>query len=379
MSATIELLTTLVQRPSITPDDQGCQALIADRLAAVGFTLETMRFNQVDNLWARIGTSGPLFVFAGHTDVVPTGNEASWTHPPFSATLDQGLLFGRGAADMKAGVAAMVTACERFVLRGHTRHGSLAVLLTSDEEGPAIDGTARVIGALEARSEKIDWCVLGEPTSTKQLGDVIKNGRRGSLSATMTVRGIQGHVAYPHLADNPVHRLLPMLDELVSIEWDQGNEHFPPTTLQISNIHAGTGASNVIPADVVVDFNLRFGTASNSDDIQRRIESLCQTHKLDASIEWRLSAKPFLTRPGSLTDAMQTAIQSVAGIEARLETTGGTSDGRFIAPTGAQVVEFGPLNATIHQINECIDCADVDALSSIYELVLEQMLGNNGD
>lgn len=374
-SATIKLLTDLIQRPSVTPDDQGCQSLIADRLRPLGFTIESMRHGDVDNLWARLGTSGPLFVFAGHTDVVPTGDESAWTHPPFSAEIENGMLFGRGAADMKGSVAAMVTAIERFQKSTQSMQGSVAVLLTSDEEGPAVNGTRKVIEALDARQEHIDFCVVGEPTSSKMLGDTIKNGRRGSLSAKLTVLGKQGHVAYPHLADNPVHKAMAMLDELVSISWDAGDQHFPPTTLQISNIHAGTGAGNVIPGDVTVDFNLRYSPATRVEKIKQVVEDLIHKHHLQVELEWHNSAEPFLTGVGSLTNAMRTAIAQATGVEAQLDTGGGTSDGRFIALSCQQVVEFGPLNSTIHAINECISCSDINTLSTIYENLLELLLG----
>lgn len=370
----LQLLEALVQRPSVTPDDQGCQRLIGERLEASGFTLEHMRFDDVDNLWARLGDEGPVFAFAGHTDVVPTGNEADWTYPPFAARVDNGMLYGRGAADMKGGVAAMVCACERFVAAHPTFKGSLAFLLTSDEEGPALNGTAKVMQALQARGEHIDWCVLGEPTSTDRLGDVIKNGRRGSLGARLTVRGTQGHVAYPHLADNPVHNLAPFLSDLIGIEWDTGDEFFPATTLQISNIQAGTGATNVIPGSAVVDFNLRYGTASTSDGIKTRTTELCKLHGLDCTIEWRDSAAPFLTTRGALTEAVCQSILDATGQLPTLATSGGTSDGRFIAPTGTQLVEFGPINATIHQIDERVNCDDIVTLSRLYEAILKHML-----
>lgn len=376
-SNTVELCRALVQRPSVTPLDAGCQQLVAERLQALGFTLEPMPFGDVSNLWARFGNTAPLLVFAGHTDVVPTGDEAHWSVPPFSASIVDGHIVGRGAADMKGSVAAMVTAAERFLARTKTLKGSFAFLITGDEEGPAVDGTARVIDTLVGRQETIDYCLVGEPTSTAKLGDTIKHGRRGSLGVRMRIRGVQGHVAYPHLADNPVHRAVPMLTELVAIEWDQGNQHFPPTTLQISNMQAGTSASNVIPGELIVDFNLRYNTETSVATVQQRVQALVRKHALDAQLDWRMSAMPFITDAGSLTDAMQNAIKSVTGIRAALETSGGTSDGRFIAPTGAQVIEFGPLNATIHQIDERVSCDDLDSLSSIYEHLLEQLLGGS--
>ena len=373
-SKSIELLGELVRRDSVTPADQGCQALIAERLVPLGFKIEWMSSGGVTNLWARRGTSSPLLAFAGHTDVVPTGDESAWSSPPFSGEIIDGYLCGRGAADMKGGVAAMVGAMERFVNTHPDHRGSLAMLLTSDEEGPATDGTAVVINTLEARNEKMDYCIVGEPTSAHTFGDTMRHGRRGSLGATLTVSGKQGHVAYPHLADNPVHRVMPALTELTGITWDEGTAHFPPTTLQISNIHAGTGASNVIPGSLSVDFNLRYSPATTIEQIKTRIEALCSQHKLDYVIAWKDSARPFITEPGTLTQALQNAIQLHTGLVATLDTGGGTSDGRFIAPTGAQVIEFGPLNATIHQIDERILCKDIDTLSAVYESVLDEIL-----
>lgn len=374
-SESIDLLIDLVQRPSVTPADHGCQQLIAQRLESLGFTIEHMRHNDVDNLWARLGTADPVFVFAGHTDVVPPGEETEWSEPPFSASIVDGHLYGRGAADMKGSVAAMVTAVERFVQSGQRINGSLAILLTSDEEGPAVNGTKKVVETLHARDEAIHYCVVGEPTSSALLGDTIKNGRRGSLGAKLVVQGRQGHVAYPHLADNPVHKSFKLLDDLVSIQWDEGDENFPPTTLQISNINAGTGASNVIPGTLSVDFNLRYSPAITIAEIQSQVNALIEKHQLSANIDWHDSAAPFLTQTGSLTDAMRTAVASVVKVDAKLDTGGGTSDGRFIAKTCTQVIEFGPLNATIHQTDERISCADIDSLSSIYENLLELILG----
>lgn len=375
-SQTIELLIDLVKRPSVTPADHGCQELIAQRLTAKGFSTESMRHGDVDNLWARLGTSQPLFVFAGHTDVVPTGDENEWSSPPFAADIRDGHLYGRGAADMKGSVAAMVTAVERFVESGQEINGSIALLLTSDEEGPAVNGTRKVVDALDARNEPMDYCLVGEPTSTDTLGDTIKNGRRGSLSAKLIVQGKQGHVAYPHLADNPAHKSFKFLDELVTIEWDKGDENFPPTTLQISNINAGTGAGNVIPGTLSVDFNLRYSPATTIPQIQSTVDTLIQKHELQCTIEWNDSAHPFLTPTGSLTDAMRAAVTSVVNAEAQLNTGGGTSDGRFIAKTCPQVIEFGPLNATIHQTDERISCKDIDSLSTIYENLLGIILSN---
>lgn len=377
-SATIALLSELVQRASVTPEDKGCQQLIATRLQALGFTIEPMRHGDVDNLWARLGQAEPVLVFAGHTDVVPVGEEADWSYPPFSAKITDGYLYGRGAADMKGSVAAMVTAMERFVASGKPVRGSIALLLTSDEEGPAINGTEKVIDALHARGEALQYCVVGEPTSISSLGDTIKNGRRGSLSAKLIVHGTQGHVAYPHLADNPVHKSFKLLDELVSIEWDKGDENFPATSLQISNVAAGTGAGNVIPGAFHIDFNLRYSPATTIEDIKTRVDALIAKHGVEAKLEWHDSARPFLTPTGSLTDAMREAIGSVVDVSTKLDTGGGTSDGRFIAKTCPQVIEFGPLNATIHQTNERISCEDIDSLSLIYEKLLELILSESG-
>jgi len=373
LSPTTQLAQELISRPSVTPEDSGCQQLLADRLATLGFNIEHMPFGQVSNLWARWGDQSPLFVFAGHTDVVPTGPADSWSSAPFGAELKGDMLHGRGAADMKGSVAAMVTACERYFSQ-HKPSGSIAFLLTSDEEGPAVDGTRRVIESLEARAEHIDWCLVGEPTSVNGLGDTIKNGRRGSLSATLTIQGIQGHVAYPHLADNPFHAALPALTELTQIQWDNGNDHFPQTTLQISNVQAGTGVGNVIPGELSVRFNLRFGTELTAEKIQQRVTALLDQHQLNYALEWSLSGQPFMTEPGTLTDAVAAAILEVTGKTTQLDTGGGTSDGRFIAPTGAQVIEFGPINATIHQVDECISISDLDALSLVYEQTLLTLL-----
>ncbi|MFP3874021.1 MAG: succinyl-diaminopimelate desuccinylase [Thiohalophilus sp.] len=374
LSDTLELARALIERPSVTPEDAGCQPLLGERLKAIGFQLEPMRFDEVDNLWARRGTDGPLFVFAGHTDVVPTGPEAQWQSPPFTPTITDGKLYGRGAADMKSAIAAMLTACERFVQQHPDHKGSIGFLITSDEEGPSINGTVKVVEALQQRNEQIDWCLVGEPSSTNRLGDVIKNGRRGSLGAVLTVRGRQGHVAYPHLARNPVHEFAPALQELVSTEWDQGNAHFPPTTFQISNIHAGTGANNVIPGELEVQFNFRFSTEVTDAQLRRQVEAILDNHALDYELNWTLSGQPFLTPEGELVAATQQAIQHITGYATTLSTAGGTSDGRFIAPTGAQVVELGPLNATIHQIDEHVDVADLDTLSAIYEQILVNLL-----
>jgi len=377
LSETISLLAELVKRDSVTPEDRGCQELLGQRLASIGFTLEQMPSNGVTNLWAKRGDTAPLLVFAGHTDVVPTGDLNAWSSPPFAATIKDDHLIGRGAADMKGGVAAMIVAVERFIASGSHSRGSIAVLLTSDEEGPATDGTTVVIDRLQAREEKIDYCIVGEPTSADRLGDVIRHGRRGSLGAKATIHGKQGHVAYPHLADNPVHRAMPALKQLTDIIWDNGNDHFPPTTLQISNIHAGTGATNVIPGDLTVEFNLRYSPETTIEHIQSTVQELFNEHCLKTEINWKDSAHPFITTPGTLTDVMQRAIHEEVGITATLDTGGGTSDGRFIAPTGAQVIEFGPINATIHQIDERVSCTDIDALTRIYESVLHQLLGKH--
>lgn len=374
MSPTLELARALIARPSVTPDDQGCQQLIGARLAALGFTLEPMNSGAVTNLWARRGTAGPLLAFAGHTDVVPPGPENAWTSPPFRPEIRAGLLYGRGAADMKGSIAAMVTACERFLAEHPDHRGSLAFLITSDEEGSATEGTIKVIETLEARNEKIDWCLVGEPSSVEQAGDVVKNGRRGSLSGTLSVRGVQGHVAYPQLADNPVHRALPALTELAAAVWDDGNAFFPPTTLQISNIQAGTGATNVIPGTLEVLFNFRYSTASSAASLRQRVHTLLDRHGLEYRLDWFHSGGPFLTPAGALVDAVRVAIRTVTGLETELSTSGGTSDGRFIAPTGAQVVELGPVNATIHKVNECVAVDELERLTRMYEGVLRQLL-----
>ena len=374
VSQTLELAKDLISRPSVTPEDAGCQQTMIARLQAIGFNVEPMRFEDVDNFWARRGDSGPVFAFAGHTDVVPTGPLDQWDSHPFEPEIRDGYLYGRGAADMKGSLAAFVTACERFVSQHPNHKGSIALLITSDEEGPSINGTVKVVETLESRDEKIDWCLVGEPSSTNEVGDVIKNGRRGSLGARLVVHGIQGHVAYPHLADNPVHRIAPALTELAAIEWDQGNDHFPPTTFQISNIHAGTGATNVIPGEVEVIFNFRFSTETTAEKLKQQVEAIFNKHQLDYDIHWTLSGQPFLTPEGELVSAACEAIQEVAGVDAELSTSGGTSDGRFIAPTGAQVLELGPVNATIHKVNECVKAEDLDSLSDIYEKILEKLL-----
>ncbi|MCU0971342.1 MAG: succinyl-diaminopimelate desuccinylase [Gammaproteobacteria bacterium] len=374
MSDTLELAVDLIRRPSVTPEDAGCQRLVADRLAALGFRIEPMRFGDVDNLWARRGTADPVFCFAGHTDVVPPGPIERWISPPFEPTVREGRLYGRGAADMKGSLAAMITATEAFVAERPRHAGSIAFLLTSDEEGPAVDGTVKVVEALEARGEKLRWCLVGEPTSTERVGDVVKNGRRGSLNGRLTVYGRQGHVAYPHLAENPLHTFAPVLAALVAEEWDRGNAHFPPTTFQVSNLDAGTGAENVIPGELTALFNFRFSTELDEATIRRRVEALLDRGGFRYALAWRLSGSPFLTPAGELVEAARAAVHSVQDLEAELSTSGGTSDGRFIAPTGAQVLELGPLNATIHQVNECVGVADLEALHAIYLETLRRLL-----
>jgi len=374
MSATLDLTTDLIRRDSITPADQGCQQLLASRLEPLGFEINHLRFEEVDNLWARRGDSRPLLVFAGHTDVVPTGPLENWSFPPFDAVQHDGLLYGRGTADMKGSIAAMITATERFIAVHPQHQGSLGFLITSDEEGPADNGTVKVIDYLQQRDESIDWCLVGEPSSTDKVGDVVKNGRRGSLTAYVTVKGIQGHVAYPHLARNPVHELAPFLQQLSTTEWDQGNQFFPPTTCQVVHIQAGTGATNVIPGDVELTFNLRYSTETTHTQLQQRIIDMLKQHQLDYDLRWIHSGKPFLTSAGKLVEGVQAAIQQVCGYQTELSTAGGTSDGRFIAPTGAQVVELGPLNATIHKVDECVSIADLDTLSAIYEHLLIYLL-----
>jgi len=374
MSATLDLAIDLIQRDSITPDDKGCQALLAERLAAIGFHNQSLRFGDVDNLWSQRGKTAPLFVFAGHTDVVPTGPETDWQHPPFAAICSNGKLYGRGTADMKGSIAAMLTACERFIKQHPDHQGSIGFLITSDEEGPATDGTVKVIEHLQQQQQQIDWCLVGEPSSEKSKGDVVKNGRRGSLTGYLSIKGTQGHVAYPHLADNPVHRLAPFLQTLVTTEWDQGNDHFPATTLQIVQLEAGTGATNVIPGSAELIFNIRYSTETDHQQLQKRILALLEQHQINYEIKWTHSGKPFLTPAGKLVEAVQNAIQSTCGYKTQLSTAGGTSDGRFIAPTGAQVIELGPLNATIHKVNECVSISDLDTLSTVYQQILEQLL-----
>jgi len=376
-SPTLELCKLLISKPSITPEDAGCQDIMIKRLEAIGFTIEKMPFGDVNNFWARRGQEKPLFAFAGHTDVVPTGPEEEWHSKPFCPKIDNGYLYGRGAADMKGSLAAMVTACERFTEQHPKHKGSVAFLITSDEEGPATDGTVKVMEKLQQRNEHIDWCVVGEPSSSNSVGDVIKNGRRGSLGCELTVHGIQGHVAYPQKADNPIHRVVPALSALSSEIWCEGNEFFPPTSFQISNIHSGTGATNVIPGKIQVVFNFRFSSELDEKTIKQRTEDTLDQHGLKYDIKWTLSGKPFLTSSGSLIDATVKAIKKVANIKTELSTAGGTSDGRFIAPTGTQLVELGPCNDTIHKVNECVKAEELDMLSDMYERILFELLVGN--
>jgi len=372
---TLTLAQQLLSCPSVTPHDQGCQSLLRERLVSLGFTCETMRFGVVDNLWARRGTKTPLVVFAGHTDVVPPGPASDWTSPPFQAVIRDGHLYGRGASDMKAAIAAMIVASERFLKKNPHFQGSLAFLLTSDEEGPAIDGTKKVIETLLQRGEKIDYCLVGEPSSDKQVGDQIRVGRRGSLHGKLTVHGKQGHVAHPHLAINPIHKIAPALHELAQTRWDQGNEFYPPTTFQITNIHSGTGAANVIPGHLDVLFNFRFSTASTVKQLQERTDVILNNLGMTYQIDWNLGAEPFLTKKGKLIIATQQAIKEITQRDTKLSTGGGTSDGRFIAPTGAEVVELGVLNATAHHVDECVGIEDLGLLTKIYECILNKLFG----
>jgi succinyl-diaminopimelate desuccinylase len=371
---TLQLAQELIRRRSITPDDQGCQELMIERLEAIGFDIHRLRFEDVDNFWARRGNEGPMVVFAGHTDVVPTGPIDDWQHDPFAAQIVDDKLYGRGAADMKSSLAAFVTAIEDFV-QAHPQHkGSIGLLITSDEEGPSVNGTIKVVQWLQQQGINIDYCVVGEPSSENELGDIIKNGRRGSLNGKLKLYGKQGHVAYPHLAVNPIHLAAPALTDLVNETWDEGNEYFPATSFQVSNIHAGTGAENVIPGKLEIDFNFRFSTSVTEAELKQRTEAILQRHGLNFQIDWRLSGNPFLTKAGALVSATQRAVESVLGKPPRLSTGGGTSDGRFIAPTGAEVVELGPLNQTIHQVNEHVSASDPARLSSIYQQIMENLL-----
>jgi len=371
--ATIALARDLVSRRSITPEDAGCQALLADRLGHAGFNCQHLRFGNTDNLWAVHGEDGPLFCFAGHTDVVPPGPESDWTHPPFAAEIHDDVLHGRGTADMKGSIAAMVTAVERFLEQQPHPPFRLAFLITSDEEGAATDGTRKVVDWLNEQGERIDWCLVGEPSSRETLADEYKIGRRGSITGDLVILGKQGHVAYPHLAENPVHRAAQFLADLTGIEWDRGNEHFPPSSLQVANIHAGTGANNVIPGELAIQFNLRFNTETRVEKIKNRVEALLKQHDLKYRLDWRLSGEPFLTRQGDFVRAVEQAVAEITGRKPLPSTAGGTSDGRFIAPTGAEVVELGPRNATIHQVDEQVPVQHLIGLSGIYEELLKQL------
>ncbi|TKB50673.1 succinyl-diaminopimelate desuccinylase [Ferrimonas sediminicola] len=373
-SEVLQLAIDLLSRESVTPEDAGCQPMMADYLAKLGFDIEPMIFEDTTNLWARRNGEGPLFCFAGHTDVVPAGKLQDWHTPPFEPTIIDGILHGRGAADMKGSLAAMLVATKRFVSKHPEHKGSIAYLITSDEEGPFINGTTRVIDTLEARNEKITWCIVGEPSSTARLGDVIKNGRRGSLTGDLYVQGIQGHVAYPQLADNPVHKAAPALAELASVTWDKGNEFFPPTSFQIANIDAGTGAPNVIPGELHVQFNFRYCTETHAADLKERVHNLFDKYGLDYRIDWVHNGSPFLTDHGKLLEATCEAIREVTGYDTDPQTSGGTSDGRFIAPTGAEVLELGPINATIHKVNECVSIRDLEILADCYEAIMEKLL-----
>ncbi|MFU8896398.1 MAG: succinyl-diaminopimelate desuccinylase [Gammaproteobacteria bacterium] len=374
MSKVLELTRALVSRASITPEDAGCQDLLIDRLAALGFHIERMRIGDVDNFWARRGDAGPVFCFAGHTDVVPTGPAEAWRSPPFEPTERDGCLWGRGTADMKASLAAMVVACEEFLAIRPEPAGSIAFLITSDEEGPAQDGTRAVVETLEARGEKIDWCLVGEPSSRERLGDMLRIGRRGSLSGDLLVSGVQGHVAYPESAINPLHKLAPVLAELVSLQWDAGNAAFPPSSFQLTNLHAGTGFRNVIPGSAELKFNIRYSTEQSFEGLQARIHAVLDRHDLDYEVAWRDAGRPFVTGPGEFLEAVRQVVRDVAGVDPELSTGGGTSDGRFIAPTGAAVVELGPLNASIHKIDEHVRIADLEPLKDLYLGVLQRLL-----
>jgi succinyl-diaminopimelate desuccinylase len=374
MSQAVELTKDLISRRSITPADEGCQSVLAERLARIGFLIEPLPFGDVANFWARRGTGRPLFCFAGHTDVVPTGPLEEWHSDPFTPEIRDGVLYGRGAADMKSGLAAMVTAAEEFVTAHPAHSGSIAFLITSDEEGPSVDGTRRVTELLQARGEQIDWCLMGEPSSEVSLGDTVKVGRRGSLSGRLTVHGVQGHVAYPQLAENPVHALAPALAELVRRTWDEGTEHFQPTSFQVSNINAGTGAPNVIPSELKARFNLRYSPVQTLENLKDTVEGILRSYGVRFTLEWYVSGEPFYTPPGVLSRAVAAAVAEVTGMPPRLSTGGGTSDGRFIAPLGAEVVELGVVNASIHKVNECVRVADIDALQRMYCNLLRRLL-----
>ncbi len=370
----IQLLCDLIRRPSVTPDDAGCQQILIERLAALEFQCETLQFGDVTNLWARRGTEAPVLCFAGHTDVVPPGNESDWSSAPFEPTFKDGLLYGRGSADMKSGLASMIVALEQFLALNQDHKGSLAVLITSDEEGRARDGTLKVMNTLKERGEHIDWCVLGEPSSQDSLGDLVRVGRRGSLSGMLTVNGIQGHVAYPHLADNPIRRFAPVLAELHEIEWDKGNEYFPPTSFQVVDLQSGVGAPNVTPAELRARFNFRYSTEWDHESLRKRVHEVLDAYDMNYDLTWHLSGKPFLTQPGKLTDAIVQAVKEKTGNAPELSTGGGTSDGRFISPAGADVVELGPVNASIHKIDEHVRVDDVIALTTLYRRIMELLL-----
>ncbi|CAM3748600.1 Succinyl-diaminopimelate desuccinylase [Vibrio aerogenes CECT 7868] len=373
-SPVLALAKDFISRRSVTPEDAGCQEVMINRLKKLGFDIEVMVFEDTTNLWARKGYEAPLFAFAGHTDVVPPGSEKEWHTPPFEPTVIDDHLHGRGAADMKGSLACMIVAVERFIEQNPNHKGSIAFLITSDEEGPFINGTTKVVDTLIERNERIDMCIVGEPSSTHTAGDVVKNGRRGSLTGDLSVKGIQGHVAYPHLAQNPVHQAMPALSELASTKWDDGNQYFPPTSFQIPNLHAGTGASNVIPGEFNIQFNFRFSTALTAESIQRRVHSILDAHGLDYSLNWTLNGQPFLTDTGELLDAVVKAVSDINHKAPELLTTGGTSDGRFIAQMGTQVVELGPVNATIHKVNECVSIPDLEKLTDMYQNVLNNLL-----
>lgn len=374
MQELIDLAQALINKPSITPNDAGCQKILSDELSALGFTCEHLRFGDVDNLWAKYGTAAPLIVFAGHTDVVPPGPENKWTSPPFASALRDGFLYGRGAADMKSAIAAMLVAVKQFLKSTPNFNGSIAFLITSDEEGPSINGTKKVIEALQERGEKIDYCIIGEASSEKQLGDQIRVGRRGSLHGNLTIHGKQGHIAHPHLAKNPIHIAMPLLHTLAQTEWDKGNEFFPPTTFQISNIHSGTGATNVIPGQINAQFNFRYSSASSAKQLQERAEHILRKQGITFDINWEVGGEPFLSKKGKLIPTIQRAIKNITGLEAKLSTGGGTSDGRFIAPTGAEVVELGFCHDTAHQIDECVRIDDLEKLAKCYRETLKLLL-----
>ncbi len=375
MSDTLKLACDLIARRSLTPEDAGCQNVLIKHLERLGFKVERLPFGCVDNIWLRRGSKKPLFAFAGHTDVVPAGDESEWQTPPFEPTEIEGVLYGRGSADMKGSLAAFVVACERFITENPNHAGSIGLLVTSDEEGAAVDGTIKVIETLEARNEKIDYCLVGEPSSSRKLGDTIKNGRRGSLNGWLTIQGKQGHVAYPHLANNPLHSFAPVMAKLCAEVWDSGNASFPPTSFQIANMGAGEGIENVIPGQLNLQFNFRFSTELTPEMIKQRVETILNNGDFQYEIRWKLSGRPFLTAAGKLVDAASEAIKSVNGVECQLSTSGGTSDGRFIAPTGAEVIELGPLNATIHQTNECVSISDLEDLTKIYHRMMVKLLG----